>query len=182
MPSRFDECLSFIRKWEGGKVDDPADPGGRTAYGVTADTYTRYRLKIGRPVRDVFDIEEPEIRDIYLSNYWSPLCCSMLPMGLDLQVFNAGVNAGNRRAGKWLQEALGMANGEIDGIIGQGTLRVVHDVIAANEVDRVMGRFSDLLRRHYTTLAVRNETLQKFLKGWLNRLEDCDATAKECRA
>ena len=33
----------FTAQWEGGKVDDPDDPGKRTNAGVTQKTYDEYR-------------------------------------------------------------------------------------------------------------------------------------------
>ena len=38
MDDRFDECLAFTLRAEGGYVDDPADPGGATNMGVTLAT------------------------------------------------------------------------------------------------------------------------------------------------
>ena len=40
MPSpAFESSLPFILRWEGGFVDHPADPGGRTNKGVTQKVY-----------------------------------------------------------------------------------------------------------------------------------------------
>ena len=35
----FQACLAFTLKYEGGKSNDPRDPGGRTMEGVTQATY-----------------------------------------------------------------------------------------------------------------------------------------------
>jgi len=40
MPSpEFAAALPFVLRWEGGYVDHPDDPGGRTNKGVTQKTY-----------------------------------------------------------------------------------------------------------------------------------------------
>ena len=52
--TRFDECLAFVHKWEKGKVDHPADPGGRTNNGITQANFNNWLKKLGKPQRDVF--------------------------------------------------------------------------------------------------------------------------------
>ena len=42
MPDRFDACLAFTLREEGGYVDDPADPGGATNMGITLATYRQW--------------------------------------------------------------------------------------------------------------------------------------------
>jgi lysozyme family protein len=38
MKENYPQALKQVLKYEGGKVDDPRDPGGRTAFGITQDT------------------------------------------------------------------------------------------------------------------------------------------------
>ena len=47
MKENYDICLKATLRYEGGKVDNPKDPGGRTAYGVTQNTYNAWRAKHG---------------------------------------------------------------------------------------------------------------------------------------
>jgi hypothetical protein len=42
MADRFDACLAFTLREEGGYVDDPADPGGATNMGITLATYRQW--------------------------------------------------------------------------------------------------------------------------------------------
>ena len=39
MTSDFSEALRLVLAQEGGRVDDPRDPGGRTNRGITQATY-----------------------------------------------------------------------------------------------------------------------------------------------
>ncbi len=41
----FEKALQFTLKWEGGYVDDPADPGGETNYGITEKLGTAARIQ-----------------------------------------------------------------------------------------------------------------------------------------
>lgn len=66
-----DELLDEIIRREGGFVDDPADLGGATKYGITARTLADARK--GDVTRDdVRTLTEAEARAIYRTNYVRP--------------------------------------------------------------------------------------------------------------
>ena len=65
MKENYDAALKATLRYEGGKVDDPRDPGGRTAYGVTQNTYNAWRAKHGLSQKDVFQIAESGVAAIY---------------------------------------------------------------------------------------------------------------------
>lgn len=95
---RFQACLAFTLKWEGGKSNDPRDPGGRTMEGVTQATYDAYRAKKALRRRDVFTIEAAERDEIYRNEYWDHIDGNLLGAGEDLCVFDFAVNSGPARA------------------------------------------------------------------------------------
>jgi lysozyme family protein len=73
MPSAaFEASLPFVLRWEGGFVDHPNDPGGRTNKGVTQRVYDAWRKRQGLPVRDVKRLDDTELHRIYESGYWIP--------------------------------------------------------------------------------------------------------------
>jgi lysozyme family protein len=117
--NRFDLCIKRVLVHEGGKVHDPVDRGGRTNRGVTQRVYDDYRRSRGHPSIDVWDMSDAECKDVYFARYWAPLQCGVLPVGLDYVVFDAGVNIGISRSAKWLQTALGLSAGEVDGVIAR---------------------------------------------------------------
>ena len=78
--------------YEGGKVDDPRDPGGRTNQGVTQATYDAYRRTLGLASQDVYAMGDSERDAIYKGMYWDRDDGDALPVGLDFVVFDAGVN------------------------------------------------------------------------------------------
>lgn len=177
--SRFDTCLEFVLGKEGGKVDDPTDRGGRTNKGITQSTYDSFRKSKGLASKDVWEIDDSEVKEIYFSSYWNPIKCGQLPAPLDLAVFDAGVNCGTRRSAKWLQSALGLPFADIDGVIGIKTLTYVSDAKIANEIDRVFARFQDLRNTHYKDLVLRDPSQAKFIKGWQNRIVAVNEAAKD---
>jgi len=180
-PSRFDLCLKRVLIHEGGNIDDPQDRGGRTSRGITQEVYDNYRVSKGMRQLDVWEATDGDVRDIYFARYWAPLCCALLPVGLDWVTFDAGVNSGTRRAGKWLQRSLGMAEGDIDGVIGQQTLRYVHDAMAADEVDRVIDRFMEARRDFLANIVLRDPSQARFSRGWGNRCSTVELCALEDR-
>ena len=94
MPDNFGTCLAFTLKEEGGYSDDPADPGGATNMGITLATYRQWADNPNLAPLQVRDLSERTARAIYRSLYWNPLRADALPAGVDLSVFDMGVNAG----------------------------------------------------------------------------------------
>lgn len=126
--SRFNECYAVTRKYEGGKVDDPADPGGRTNKGVTQRRYDIYRRSFGKPTQDVYLISDAEVRDIYYSGYWLEAKCDTVPAGIDMLVFDTAINSGSNRSIRILQQSINVCLEaarrkpiRVDGSIGDET-------------------------------------------------------------
>ena len=99
MKSTYAQCLAFTLRFEGGKVDDKRDPGGRTNQGVTQSTFSTWRAARGEmQARDVFTMTAAERDAIYAGRYWTPIKGDTLHEGVDLAVFDFGVNSGPARA------------------------------------------------------------------------------------
>jgi Glycosyl hydrolase 108 len=94
MADMFNACLAFTLREEGGYVDDPADPGGATNMGITLATYRQWSDDPALGPAEVRDMTLRIARAIYRSLYWNPLRADALPAGVDLSVFDMGVNAG----------------------------------------------------------------------------------------
>jgi lysozyme family protein len=161
MTDRFDVCLPYILKYEGGNDDDPHDPGGRTSRGVIQREYNAYRRRKGEPTHDVWEATDAEIADIYRHQYWDPWC-PQLPAGVDLCFFDMAVNSGPSRATILLQRALGVKD---DGHIGLITLQAIAD---ADPVELITAYASKRLA-FYRSL----HTFRYFGKGWTERTIDC---------
>lgn len=98
----FERCLAATLRWEGGYSNHPDDPGGPTMKGVIQREYDAWRRKHSEPLGPVRQISDEEVKAIYRQNYWDAMKCDALPLGLDFCVFDAAVNSGPGRAGKWL--------------------------------------------------------------------------------
>ena len=164
MPSAaFEASLPFVLRWEGGFVDHPNDPGGRTNKGVTQKVYDAWRKRQGLPVRDVKRLDDTELHRIYESGYWIPPHCDRLARQLDLVHFDTAVNMGPGRAGRFLQKAAGCG---VDGDFGSQTEKAVQ----ACRPGDLIASYCATREAYYRELVRRNASLVVFLKGWLNRL------------
>lgn len=172
MKDEFAPALKKVLVYEGGKVDNPRDPGGRTNQGVTQAVFAAYLKAHGKPLRDVYKMTNAERDDIYKSRYWDQLNADQLPPGVGFACFDGAVNSGVTQSGKWLQVALGSHySGAIDGDVGLLTLNAVkahpdHDLLLAR-MCQVRMDFLHHLR-----------TWGTFGAGWARRVDNVKATGQ----
>lgn len=164
MRDNFDTCLQTVLRYEGGKVDDPRDPGGRTAFGITQNTYNAWRAAKKMPAQDVFNITQGEVAMIYRQNYWDKINGDNLPDGVDIAVFDFAVNSGVSRAAKYLQSTVGVTQ---DGVIGPATILATKTYVANKVTDKRMGFLKGL------------STWSVFGRGWANRVNDVYAKIRD---
>jgi lysozyme family protein len=163
MPDRFDACLAFTLQQEGGYVDDPADPGGATNMGITLATYRQWSNDRELGVPQIKGLTERTAKAIYRSLYWNPLRADALPAGVDLSVFDMGVNAGIWGSARLLQRAIGFTGEAVDGCVGPETLEAAAKCDPRTLVD-------DLAQRqdaYYRSLS----DFPSFGTAWLARTE-----------
>lgn len=163
--TNFPKCVEIILNKEGGFVNDADDPGGATNMGITISTLQSWR-KETVTVADVENLTEEEAKEIYLNNYWNAMRCGDLPVGVDLVVFDFGVNAGVGRSIKKLQDVVGA---KADGIIGPVTLGAVEK----HDPAKIIRQFSDRRMTFYRSLP----HFDTFGKGWENRTRDIEVRA-----
>ena len=162
--SAYAAALQFVLRWEGGFVDDPDDRGGRTNKGVTQSVYDTYRRQHGLALQDVLEITDAEVSAIYHDGYWLQACCDELRNKLDLAQFDTAVNMGPNRAARILQTAVRTT---VDGIIGPITLAAAE----AADLGEALTSYCEIREGLYRTFA-KAPRQEKFLRGWLNRLND----------
>jgi len=165
----FEKALAFVLSVEGGYTDDPVDRGGATNKGITQREYTEWLRLNHLPKRKVADILDADVREIYWSEYWLAGRCDRMPWPVCWAHFDACVNVGIGQAAKFLQRALGCKD---DGAIGPRTLEALRGAIES-EAPRVLAeRLVAQREPFYRRLAANEEPQQRFLGGWLNRVEN----------
>lgn len=161
MKASFERALSMTLRYEGGYVNHPRDPGGATMKGVTQKVYDRWRDKHGKEPRDVRQITDAELRDIYKLQYWDAVYGDRLPAGLDAAVFDFAVNSGPTRAVQELQRVLGLRT---DGAMGAVTL----DACAKRDPVDLIEDYCEARLAFVKKLS----TFSTFGKGWTRRIRD----------
>ncbi len=88
--------MEFTKKWEGGYVNDPQDPGGETKYGISKRAY---------PNEDIKNLTLDRAYELYKRDYWDKAGCSNYDFPLACSLFDASVNCGVKRALGWIEVA-----------------------------------------------------------------------------
>ena len=160
MKQNYDQCLKIILHHEGGYVNHPEDPGGETNLGVTKRVYEEHG-----GTKDMKDLTVEDVAPIYKKGYWDKMKGDDLPSGLDLCVFDFGVNAGPGRAAKFLQKMIGTT---VDGGIGPMTLAKVNEHVDSNGLEESIKQYQSARQEYYESLS----TFGTFGKGWTRRVDE----------
>ena len=172
-----DEMIDGILEREGGYVDHPSDPGGRTNWGIT-ERVARANGYSG----SMRALPKATARDIYRKQY--VVAPGFLPIAevdtaIAEEVIDSGVNAGPRRAALWFQQALNAFNrsgkdfADIaeDGDIGPRTMGAFHALRrkrgSALTRQLMLKALNGLQFRHYYELADGNPKFEDFMPGWV---------------
>lgn len=100
--SNFSRVIGFTLHEEGGNVDDPQDPGGRTSRGITQKVWDEFSDAAGWARSDVFTAPQSRIILCYRYRYWNKVNGDGIAWPLALAVFDTGVLHGTKRALQWL--------------------------------------------------------------------------------
>ena len=160
MKVNYDKCLETILHHEGGYVNHPKDPGGETNLGVTKRVYEEFG-----GTKDMKELTVEDVAPIYKKGYWDKMKGDDLPGGLDLCVFDFGVNAGPVRAAKYLQTQIGTV---ADGGIGPNTLAKLEEYIRENGEHEAVKKYQEMRQKYYESLS----TFATFGKGWTRRVDE----------
>lgn len=156
--------IPFIRKWEGGYANDPDDKGGCTMMGVTIKTYQKYFGK-DKTCEDLKNITDEEWLEIFKKGYWDCWKADQIEnQSIALLVVDCGWGSGPVTAIKKVQECLGC---KADGKVGPKTLAALNN-------KNTLTTFRKLWSMRYVwfhQIAEKGNN-KKFLRGWLNRLND----------
>ncbi len=161
MDLNFDFALMFTLNQEGGFSDDPHDPGGATMDGITLAEFQAW-FGHDQTVADLQAITPEQLHQIYMESYWVQVRGGDLPAGVDLSLFDMGVNAGPHRSIMILQAALGVT---VDGIIGPHTVIAVNAIATEALIPALLKKLAKGQGDFYRSLA----TYRYFGKGWIAR-------------
>src|SRR5262245_35543928 len=169
----LEQFFPHLLRFEGGFVNDPADPGGATNKGITLATFQRYAtalLGVAPTLENLRGLSDAQALRIYKTGYWDPLHADdIVDQPLAEILFDFNVNAG-AAAVRVLQGALNDTGAKpqlvADGVMGPGTLQALHGADPIGVYRIYKQRRID----YYRDLVARKPSLAKFLNGWLNRV------------
>lgn len=148
-PHDFNTIVDRVIKREGGYVNDPADRGGQTKYGISARAF---------PKEDIRNLTVQRARDLYMQHYWLPARCQSMPAHLRDIHFDTAVNCGVQMAVRILQRASFVRD---DGLCGPVTLAAAQrTTVDAYVRERI---------RYYERIIERDPIQSRFRRGWVKR-------------
>ena len=172
----FDEIIEQVLEHEGGYVDDPADKGGATNFGVIQRTYQNYIDKYGdghEVTKDEMkEMDEEAAIDCYFKMFWEPSRASKLPEEVREVYFDMVVNHGQGNAVKILQQAINNKRKpanyiDVDGGIGPNTIGASKGL---KEWELMVERSGFYWNLVFKGSKYKDRTNQvKFIRGWIRR-------------
>lgn len=179
MNTTWPQAAGFVRKWEGGYVDDPADPGGVTNYGVSL----RWLRDVGLDVDHDGDVDADDVRaltpelslDLFRQRFWNAMYLDEIPGLPAVAVFDAAVNCGLARSARLAQQCCNFYPGlqlVEDGNFGPVTRARIESICAEGQgaEETFTARLLSAREQFYRNLVQAKPTLGRFLRGWINRV------------
>ena len=176
MADLFDSLVEELIGREGAYVNNPADPGGETIWGITRGVAREngYAGPMTAMTRD-------QAKVIYRAKYWAkPGLYLIAPLSAKIaeELLDTGVNMGTGTAGFFLQRALNVLNNQgrdypdvlLDGGIGPGTAAALKALLAKRGAlgeTVVLKALNCLQGARYIELAEGRSASETFEFGWL---------------
>lgn len=168
----FDLVLDFVLAREGGYVNSPADRGGETNLGITANTLrVAQTAGIVDSALTVRALTRETAAPVYRELYWGPVHAEGRGYDMALVLFDGAVNHGVRASIRLAQRglnALGAGLAE-DGIWGRRT----EEAVVLAEAYYPVGACLAIIQKRtefYEAIVAARPSQRVFLAGWKNRM------------
>jgi len=163
--AKFDQYFPRILDSEGRVYENvPGDSGGCTHYGLILDDVKSFFKKLDATCEDVKSLTEDDAFKMYKSLYWDKFFADeILNQSVAEYAVDGAINQGVRLISKYVQEIVGIA---VDGVVGKNTV----DAINAHDQKDLFDRLKQKRINRYNEIVANNPSQQKFLKGWMNRV------------
>lgn len=157
--SNFEKAIEVVLAHEGGYVNNAADPGGETKYGISKRSY---------PNVDIKNLTIAQAKQIYFDDFWKPYRYEeILNDDMATKLFDTSVNTGTKRGVRFVQQSLNQMGKTltVDGLFGPGTLAAINSV--DNSV--LLNVYRGVQAEYYKGLVAADPKKAVFLRGWLIR-------------
>jgi lysozyme family protein len=187
----FKEAYKKTMGHEGYYSNDPDDLGGETWKGIARRFHPKwsgwkiidaYKNEPNFPnsIKDNYELEE-KVKEFYKTVFWDELLGDQIPSQyIGEEMFDTAVNTGVERAVKFLQTALNVLNRHeklynnlnVDGAAGHNTLKALKALLAIKGEEMVLYKVLNILQGyHYVTITLKSESQERFMRGWLKRVD-----------
>ena len=173
MDKIFLEATEEIKDIEGGYSNHPADPGGKTKYGITERLARAYGY-----TGEMRALSWEKARDIYYQEYWiKNKYNQIINRKIAKEVFEQAINlpyieVNGRfvlKANYHLQKAYNFVSDNqitVDGLVGPQTIEAVN---SCSRVIPFFNMLNGLQAKHYLDVVDSNPKLKAFIVGWFNK-------------
>lgn len=170
----FDSAIPVILKHEGGYVNNPADPGGPTNWGISTLIIKREGItakQLGIPDLTADSIKVMKVdaaKWVYKTLFWDKYNYgSIIDQNIATKTMDVSVNCGPSRAHKFAQEAANSCGAKltVDGILGPKSIEAI------NKCDSKawMKAMCAIQLKYYQDLVVSKPSLIVFINNWTKR-------------
>jgi lysozyme family protein len=170
----FMQALEYLCEHEGSWTDDPADPGGPTAWGVTAAQLEEFKRVTGEPFNEnpvnqvLRTLSQALAGTVWFKTVWNPLHLEEIKsQALANKIFDVAAWLGPTQAATCAQRAARATGHPIpdDGLWGPITMNTLNRADPAALLPALRAEIAGACR----LIAQRKPTLRVFLLGWLHR-------------
>jgi lysozyme family protein len=163
----FNEAIPIVLKHEGGYVNNPADKGGETNFGIASRFHSLEKISkiIGRKINSMRELTLNDAVLFYKNEFWDKYKIDNLKAELRLPIFDMFVNMGAGGAIEVLQKVLGR---EVNRTVSQ--IPVLFNSINTLNSQSVLDSIKEKRIEYYKARGIGNQ--EQFLKGWINRTLD----------
>ena len=163
--NQFERIFDYLLMVEGGYSNDKNDKGGKTKYGIIEEEARDFGYK-----GDMQDLTIDFAKNIYLKKYYlGNKLDKVVNDKVALSICDWAVNSG-RNGTKNAQIAINQltnANLDVDGIIGNKTLEALN----VADPEKFLEVYHNLQKIYYKGKVEADRTQERFLTGWLNRVQ-----------
>lgn len=166
--AKIENLSPIVAKWEAGFINDPTDKGGATNMGITLGAWKQIGYdKDGDGDIDVQDIRLLDERDFgcVLKVYWNRWQANRIVNQSIANLLVDWVFTSGSWGVKIPQRILKLKE---DGIVGNQTITAVNLVNQKKLFDEIF----EARKKFFQDIVKNNPEQKKFIKGWLNRLDD----------